>query len=292
MERRRFLISLGLAVALHVLILLVLQLVVKLESHRVPEYSGPLFVRIEAVPVLVETVLEPARPVRVEPLPSAEAEPAPSAAPEPALPGVAPAEDRAITPERSEPGFTPPEDETAVPAGEPRIPPLDAQEEFPPGPPGPEPAAPEAEEPEEPLLIPLDKLDRALEQSGENGAGRERPGPAAPTEGSVEGTEAAEEAESGDFLIKWDDPAEGREATGTPLPSIPEWVSRQGQHLRVEVSFILTPQGILSGLITEKSSGYSDVDSAVLGALRRWKFKPVNSTRNVRGMVTFIISPS
>ncbi len=290
MERRRFLISLGLAVALHVLILLVLQLVVKLESHRVPRYSGPLFVRIEAVPVLAETVLEPARPVRVEPLPSAPAGPAPSAVPEPALPGVAPAEARAVTPERIEPGFTPPEEETAVLAGEPQVTPLDVQEGFPPGFPGPEPAAPEAEEPEKPSLI-LDKLDRALEQRGENGAGQERPGPAAPTEGSVKGTEAAEEAESGDFRIKWDDPAEGREATRKPLPSLPEWVSRQGQPLSVEVSFILTPQGIPTGLKTEKSSGYSEVDSAVLGALRRWKFKRVNSTRNVSGRVTFIISP-
>ena len=40
-----------------------------------------------------------------------------------------------------------------------------------------------------------------------------------------------------------------------------------------------------------QGSGYSDVDSAILVALRRWKFRPVSSTRTVTGRVPYTIIP-
>lgn len=57
------------------------------------------------------------------------------------------------------------------------------------------------------------------------------------------------------------------------------------------VSFVLTPQGVLRDVKVEQGSGYSDVDTAVLEALRRWKFRPVSSTRTVTGRVSYMIIP-
>jgi TonB family protein len=76
-----------------------------------------------------------------------------------------------------------------------------------------------------------------------------------------------------------------------PKPVIPKWVSEAGLRLTVEFDFILTPQGVLNGVRLRKSSGYSDVDSAVWEALLRWKFKPVGSRDEVKGRVGYLILP-
>jgi TonB family protein len=91
--------------------------------------------------------------------------------------------------------------------------------------------------------------------------------------------------------ILWDDPSQGREPTYTPRPQIPAWVSEQGLSLQVVVSFELAPQGVLRDVKVEQSSGYSDVDAAVLEALRRWKFRPVSSSRTVTGRIPYTIIP-
>ncbi len=91
--------------------------------------------------------------------------------------------------------------------------------------------------------------------------------------------------------IQWDEPAQKRAPLFTPLPIVPEWVSRQGLTLRVAVSFELMPEGIVRSLKIISSSGYSDVDSAVLEALRRWRFEAISGTRVVRGKITYIIKP-
>ena len=68
-------------------------------------------------------------------------------------------------------------------------------------------------------------------------------------------------------------------------------MSDQGLRLQVVVSFELTPQGVLRDVKVEQGSGYSDVDAAVLEALRRWKFRPVSSARTVTGRVPYTIIP-
>ncbi len=94
-------------------------------------------------------------------------------------------------------------------------------------------------------------------------------------------------------MIEWEDPAAGREAVTMVLPRIPQWVLEQGLQLKVVVAFVLTPQGILSSVHLEEepsgSSGYSEVDSAVLKAVRKWKFKAVRSNRLVRGRLPYRI---
>jgi TonB family protein len=90
--------------------------------------------------------------------------------------------------------------------------------------------------------------------------------------------------------IKWED-NQDRPPLYRPKPDIPDWVSREGLHLTVVISFVLTPDGILSGFKVKKSSGYTDVDEAVVDALRRWRFPAVAGTGNVSGEITYYISP-
>jgi TonB family protein len=59
----------------------------------------------------------------------------------------------------------------------------------------------------------------------------------------------------------------------------------------VVISFVLTPDGILTGFKVKKSSGYPEVDAAVVDALRRWRFPAVIGTENVSGEITYYISP-
>ena len=111
---------------------------------------------------------------------------------------------------------------------------------------------------------------------------------AQPTTGAQ--STSAQEGREG-IVILWDDPSQGREPTYTPRPQIPAWVSEQGLRLQVVISFELTPQGVLRNVKVDQGSGYSDVDAAVLEALRRWKFRPVSSTRTVTGRVPYAIIP-
>ena len=145
-------------------------------------------------------------------------------------------------------------------------------------------------------LLEWDKLDRALaerqvddsnssEPTAEIPAGESRP---------VDGESARQPSdpdESG-FVIEWDDAASGREPVTMVLPKIPQLVSKDGLKLKVVVAFVLTPQGILSSVHLEEplgSSGYAEVDSAVLEAVRKWKFKAVRSNRLVRGRLSYRI---
>jgi TonB family protein len=53
--------------------------------------------------------------------------------------------------------------------------------------------------------------------------------------------------------------------------------------LRVVVSFSVSPDGITSQPRIEKSSGYNDVDAAVVEAVRRWKFSADPGAAPIRG---------
>ena len=116
----------------------------------------------------------------------------------------------------------------------------------------------------------LSSLDKMLETETEQG-------PAADTNPS-----------NSDFSLTWED-SQNREAVSLANPVIPDWVSRQGLNLRVVISFILVPQGFLININLKESCGYTDVDTAVINAVRNWRFKAVNSTINVKGSVTYYI---
>jgi TonB family protein len=90
-------------------------------------------------------------------------------------------------------------------------------------------------------------------------------------------------------LIQWEDNKD-RKPLSMAKPVIPDWVAKQGVRLSVLAAFTLTPQGFLTGIKVEKSSGYTDVDANVVDALRKWKFEAVGGSVNVKGRVTYIIS--
>ncbi len=97
------------------------------------------------------------------------------------------------------------------------------------------------------------------------------------------------EPSDSDIALTWED-AQNRVAVSLANPILPDWVARQGLSLRVVVSFTLVPQGFLISITLKESCGYTDVDTAVINAIRNWRFKAVNSTTNVSGSVTYFIN--
>ena len=145
----------------------------------------------------------------------------------------------------------------------------------------------------------LKKLDQALADSrsgpagsgdgtgtgaGTGTRGTGQPGSGAGTsEGSGDGT--------GGYRVVWNEPdaGTGRQVLSSPAPKVPRWVSTQGLTLSVVASFTLTPEGIVSGAKVEQSSGYTDVDAAVVDAIRRWRFTAAKTTRTIRGTIPYLI---
>jgi TonB family protein len=148
----------------------------------------------------------------------------------------------------------------------------------------------------------LEEVDRALASGARQGGGAAASAPAGAQAGaaaSAPGARAGGQAGAGQgdtsregISIVFDDPTRGREPTYTPLPVIPKWVSDAGLRLTLDISFALTPQGVLDKVKIEKSCGYSDVDWAVLVAVRRWKFKPAPAgAGSIQGTVGYLILP-
>jgi TonB family protein len=141
----------------------------------------------------------------------------------------------------------------------------------------------------------LERVDRAL-ASGAGGAQAGSPGaqavaPGAASSAAQAGAGQGETSREGISLV-FENPALGREPTYTPLPVIPGWVSDAGLRLTIGISFSLTPQGVLQMVKIDKSSGYSDVDWAVLVAVRRWKFRPAPAgAGSIQGTVGYLILP-
>ncbi len=299
-ERERITVSFLIALSIHLLLFLVLQLVVKFEESRIRDYSGPLFVWIEseAVPTIRSKPAEEKQIERVVEQRPAQSREQPAAAeirpeitrpkqrvdsPLPEWSAVKPPGE--VIPEITAPVETVP----SVP-----WPPDEPEEVVPPPSPPPAPVVKPLPADEYSPLVALDQLDRALaerqgdgdssEVAAETPAGETRP------DDGESALRPAEPDESG-FVIEWEDPAAGREAVSMVLPRIPQWVSEKGLRLKVVVAFVLTPQGILSAVHVEETSGWSDVDAAVLEAVRKWKFKAVMSDRQVRGRLPYRIIP-
>ena len=307
--RDRLLSSILVAVLLHALAFVALELFLKLAPQKAPEYRGPLFVQLEERPV-VQQARQPAAGETAGEAALAPAAAAPSAAAPavsrsaeavPALPSGPPlraagagetAPAPAGSPFRVE--GTPAQQGQRRPAGqgfqvpseEPTLPPAGTTSAGPPlravapGAGGQGPA------------VPLEEVDRALASGGAASARAGSAGAAATSPGAQAGAGQGDTSREG-ISIVFEDPTLGREPTYTPPPVIPKWVSEAGLRLTQEISFVLTPQGVLHSVRTVRSSGHSDVDSAVLDAVRRWKFKPAPSAAgNVQGTVSYLIVPT
>ncbi len=308
--RERLLSSLLLAVLLHALAFVALEIFLKLAPQRAPEYRGPLVVQLEEQPVVQQarqaapaaaaSAGAPGQAAAVAPAPPTvqlpsgpPLRPAPAqASASSAAPAASPfrmegAPAQAGRPQPSGRGFQ-------VPSTQPTLPPSGATAQGPPlraVAPGAGAQAP---------AVPLEEVDRALA----SGAARPGAGAAAPaaagapagaagsaSPGALSGAGQGDSSRGG-ISIVFDNPALGREPTYTPAPVVPKWVSEAGLRLTLEISFVLTPQGVLHSVQKVKSSGYSDVDTAVLDAVRRWKFKPASAgAANVQGTVSYLIVP-
>jgi len=104
-------------------------------------------------------------------------------------------------------------------------------------------------------------------------------------------TRSAAAAGTGDFSVVWDEPdaAKGRELLSAPRPTLPRRVQEEGLTLSMTVSFSVAPEGVIAQARVARSSGYADVDAAVLEALRRWRFTAAETTRTVSGTIPYTI---
>ena len=318
MMRERLVVSVFLAILTHFILLLVLQLVLKFERSRIPEYSGPLYVTLGETPdvaPVIEKAQEPKQLPRMErEQPRVEQQPTEQARPEqgsesagfPRIRSVPTPETTQEITERPRTGLrfldtekTPSSDERYLPPEQEayQSPPAQAETSREPAPAQAVPAPRQSEarpqeEPDQPSVLDLRRLDSSLTQTDTStgtASGSREGGPTSQPATGAEST-AAQEGREG-IVILWDDPSQGREPTYTPRPQIPTWVSEQGLRLQVVVSFVLTPEGYLRDVMVEQGSGYSDVDTAVVVALKLWKFRPVSSTRTVTGRVPYTIIP-
>jgi TonB family protein len=88
--------------------------------------------------------------------------------------------------------------------------------------------------------------------------------------------------------IQWED-SSSRSAISAPPPKIPSWVEKQGLRLSATIKFVLGPDGYLSNIRVERSTGYTEVDIALTDALRSYKFEVRKNARNVSGSISFLI---
>ncbi len=105
------------------------------------------------------------------------------------------------------------------------------------------------------------------------------------------GNETNKGVTSGDYRVVWDQPdaSKGRELVSVAAPKIPKWVSTQGLLLSVTVAFVLMPDGVVSVASMTRSSGYADVDSAFMEAIRHWRFTAAQDAGSNTGLVLYLI---
>src|SRR5208283_1727146 len=82
---------------------------------------------------------------------------------------------------------------------------------------------------------------------------------------------------SGDYRVVWDQPDanKGRVLLSRVDPKLPSWVSKQGLTLSIASM--------------ARSSGYADVDSAFIDAIRRWKFTAAKDAGPVTGLIPYVV---
>jgi TonB family protein len=146
------------------------------------------------------------------------------------------------------------------------------------------PVLPTRPDEDEELAFNMERLDRAIEEGDEGGTG-----------GSIAddrtGGTRDTSPDRGVPSITWEKGSQGRTLLSSgELPKIPDWVKREGLDLKVEVSFSVTPEGHTISLVVNRSSGYPDVDAAVLESVRKLRFNPIREDRYARGKISYLIS--
>ncbi|MBN2620823.1 energy transducer TonB [candidate division WOR-3 bacterium] len=95
----------------------------------------------------------------------------------------------------------------------------------------------------------------------------------------------------GETMISLAGPIANRQILNKILPKYPSWCLNQGISGVVKIRIWVEPAGqVREGTLIEVSSGYPDLDQAVIKALRSWKFAPLPSNvvqENQWGVITF-----
>lgn len=95
----------------------------------------------------------------------------------------------------------------------------------------------------------------------------------------------------GETMISLAGPIANRQIMNKILPKYPSWCLKQGISGVVKIRVWVEPSGnVREGTLIEVSSGYPDLDQAVIKALRSWKFAPLPSNvvqENQWGVITF-----
>ncbi len=323
LNSRRLLIATAIAVAIHAGLFFLIPLVARLQSNSKPEYGGTVLVQLEEPARVIVPAPEPA-PV-VEPAPAAKPAPTPMpAAPAPRAQPATRAAAAVTAPVQTTPKL--PVTPVLQPAA-PALPtgpafkeaggktgvvqPLATPEPLGSIPaakavPGPEPTLPGAGAPSGAaaasasvqkagvaVAVPAQPakttgaagsptdygtLDKALAGSAKTG-----------TTAAKSAADAAAEALNSSVVWEEPDAGKGRDLLSAPLPDLPPWVAEAGLALAVTVSFAVAPNGVVAQARVARPSGYSDVDAAVLEAVRRWRFRAAETTKTVRGTIPYTI---
>ncbi len=326
----RLIVSVVIAVLIHLFLFFVLPLIVRLRAEELPAYSGPVFVNLEETPSLGKTVVKEVKKKKTlekTPIVKRVVKKAPVKVPvergakklvskeveKESMPAVKKMPGEIANAMQPTPGITPPRAATA--GKEVPLPYSGEQKESmaPKTRLNSKPAFPQSgnvynnENPMESVgtneksggkseNLTLSKsiysrLDKLLKEKKTEGApGGNRGEIANSKQGNQVSSETGEQTYFGPN-IQWEEPSQRRIPISMPFPRVPKWVERQGLTLKVTVSFELLPEGIVRSLKIIDSSGYSDVDSAVVEALRHWRFEAISGTKVVRGKITYIIKP-
>jgi TonB family protein len=304
---KRLLISLLIAVLLHGTAFIVVQWVFTLKQEETPDYSGPIYVTFEdfeppPVPAPTEVREAPAAPAAVQKQETAKSPEKPRTFIEAPVKIDAGKASRTASPEvfrrsqyppttqkaaKEEPvkGITdittPKTEQEPVPFGTD----VPVTEETPEQKPAIPPKFLEKEEEEKSSILNTERLKTALEERKNEQIIAE--GEASKAAESTAGGEASSQKRP---VITWEEPGEERVLQSKiEHPVVPEWVKEEGLNLSVVVSFAVMPDGHTISLKVERSSGYSDVDSSVLDAVRKLKFNPVSVEKNVIGRINYLI---
>jgi TonB family protein len=308
---KRLLISLLIAVLLHATAFIMLQWVFTLKQEETPDYSGPIYVTFEDLkpapvraPATAPTEVreETAAPAAVQEQETTQSPEKPRAFIEAPVRIDAGKASRTAPPEvfrksqyppttqqaaKEEPvqGIsditTPKVEQETIPFGTD----VPVTEETPEQKPAIPPEFLEKKEEQKPLLFNVNRLDTMLKEKKNEQVMAE-----GETSKTAESTAGGEASTQKGPVITWEEPGEKRFLQSKiERPVVPEWVKQEGLNLSVVVSFAVTPDGHTIPIKVEQSSGYTDVDSSVLDAVRKLKFNPVSVERNVIGRINYLI---
>ncbi len=145
----------------------------------------------------------------------------------------------------------------------------------------------------------LGKLDKALASGGAGNGARSAGGGGGAatgsggTSGSGGTTGTGGGGASQGYTVVWgsSEAGSGRTLVFSVKPIIPRWVSDQGLTLSIKVGFTVMPDGLISAAVIEQSSGYADVDARVMEAIRMCRFNSVPGAAPARGSIPYLINP-